>query len=69
MITGKIFGIVYYVPGLDQALHIPYPQTTTISILLKGKLKQRTAKSHLVSKVTQLKGSNLLTIIGLPIRA
>ena len=58
MIMGKIFGIIYYVPGLDQALHILYPQTTTISILLKGKLKQRAAKSHIQGNTAQRKQSS-----------
>lgn len=58
MIMGKIFGIIYYVPGLDQALHILHPQTTTISILLKGKLKQRAAKSHIQGNTAQRKQSS-----------
>ena len=37
MIMGKIFGIIYYVPGLDQALHILHPQTTTNKSFLLSK--------------------------------
>lgn len=58
MIMGNIFGIIYYVPGLNQALHIPYPQTTTISILLKGKLRHRAAKSHIQGNTAQRKQSS-----------
>lgn len=58
MIVGNTFGIIYYVPQLDQALHILYLHITAISILLKGKLKHRAVKSLVQGHTAQRKQSS-----------